>query len=152
MKFTFSKRECAFRELRLGLQVQFGENRGLFSKFTCERVSANGGRWIKIGRSGTDGRERERGAGAGTVRSVARRHCRRRGLAGARGIGDRGHGFHNRRHWEMAGVKGNPPRPIRRSEGSAEMAVAMVGGRKLVGARKTGSTGHEMRNKLHGER
>ena len=102
---------------------------GLFSKFTCERVSANGGRWIKIGRSGTDGRERERGAGAGTVRSAARRHCRRRGLAGARGTGDRGHGFHNRRHREMAGVKGTSDMPIWRPEDAGGVVAAMAGGR-----------------------
>jgi len=52
---------------------------GLFSKVTRERVSANGGRWIKIGRSRTDGRERERGAGAGTGAAAAGRHCRRHG-------------------------------------------------------------------------
>jgi hypothetical protein len=73
-------------------------------------------------------------------------------VTGAWGTRPTGHGLKNRGHREMAGVKGNPPRPIRRSEGSAETAVAMAGGRKLVGARKTGSTGHETRNKLHGER
>ena len=41
----------------------YAKTGGLFSKTTREGVSANGGRWIKIGRPGTDGRERERGAG-----------------------------------------------------------------------------------------
>ena len=45
-----------------------------------------------------------------------------------------GYGVPNRGHQEMEGVKGNLPRPIRRSEGRAETTVAMAGGRELSGA------------------
>jgi len=40
---------------------------GLFSKVTRERVSANGGRWIKIGRLELDQRRERKGWPAGTV-------------------------------------------------------------------------------------
>ena len=61
--------------------------------------------------------------------------CSRGGLAmaggevvtDARGTRPTGHGSKNRGHRETAGVKGNPPRPIRRPEGSAETSVVMAG-------------------------
>ena len=56
-----------------------------------------------------------------------------------------GHGSKNRGHWESEGVKGTSDRPIRRPEDAAEAAVAMAGGMELMGARETGSTGHETR-------
>ena len=89
---------------------------------------------------------------ARTVTPAVALHGRRRG--GHRRTRNTAHGprFEEPRASRDGGSEGNPPRPIRRPKGSAEMAVAMAGSRKLVGAHKTGSTGHETRNKLHGER
>jgi len=50
-------------------------------------------------------------------------------VTGARGTPPMGHGSKNRRHRELAGVKGNSPRLIRRPEERAEAADAMAGGR-----------------------
>ena len=50
-------------------------------------------------------------------------------VTGARGARPKGHGLKIRGHRELAGVKGNSPRPIRRPEGRAKAADAMAGGR-----------------------
>ena len=79
------------------------------------------------------------------VTPVRLSHGWRREQASACGTRPTGHGSKNRGHREMAGVKETSSRPIRRPKDATEAAVAMAGGMELMGARETGSTGHETR-------
>ena len=72
--------------------------------------------------------------------------------AGEHGTVAMGHGSKNRGHREMAGVHAISAVPRRRSEERSEVAVAMAGDAKLVGARKTDPRNRETRKQRHKEK